>query len=52
MTRPSKAIGSLPGGVKRRFRRVPGGSGALVRMKIPIALMSVMYANRKLSALL
>jgi len=32
--------------------RVPGGSGAFVRMKMPIALMSVMYAKRKLSALL
>jgi hypothetical protein len=38
--------------VKLRFSSVPGGSGALVRTKMPMALMSVMYANRKVSALL
>ena len=38
------------GGVKRSERRVPGGSGRSVRTKMPIALMSVMYANRNVSA--
>jgi len=52
MTRASRFSWGPPGGVKLRFRTVPGGSGAFVRMKIPIALMSVMYAKRNVSALL
>src|SRR5262249_46514922 len=47
MTSPSTStIGPESSGVKRRFSRVPGCSGDVVRTKIPVALMLVMYANR------
>jgi DNA gyrase/topoisomerase IV subunit A len=47
---PNLVFLTASGGVKRRLRRVPGGSGVLVRTKMPIALMSVMYAKRKVSS--
>ena len=49
MTSPSISMSSPLATRNRRLRSVPRAAGVTVRMKIPTALMSVMYAKRNVS---